>query len=224
MTALFSSDFAPFTTAILVLGGLLLLEVIALLVGASLISEPDGPDVDFDVPELDVPEIEALELGEIDVAELEMADVAAPQPVGMGWTGFGHVPFLIWFAGLLTGFGGTGIGLQLAGPFPLWLVVPVAAFAALAFTRSFAGFFARAIPRTETAAQNVRNLARRRGVVTQGTSRRGRPAELRVSDRYGNSHYVRAEPFRDNDEISRGAEVLTIWDHRAAELRIVPLD
>ncbi|MEM7642263.1 MAG: OB-fold-containig protein [Pseudomonadota bacterium] len=224
MSALFTSAFAPFTMAIVLLGGLLALEIVALLMGASLVSETDGPDLEFEIPELDVPEIEALELGEIDVDTLEIGDADLPEPAAMGWTGFGHVPFLIWFSALLTGFGGTGIALQMVGPFPLWLAMPVAAIAGLAFTRSFAGLFARAIPRTETAAQNLRNLARRRGVVTQGTSRRGRPAELRVTDRYGNSHYVRAEPFRDDDEITRGAEVLTIWDHRARVLRIVPLD
>ncbi|MEM7488618.1 MAG: OB-fold-containig protein [Pseudomonadota bacterium] len=224
MTALFSSAFAPFTMAVLLLAGLLALEVVALMMGASLVSETDGPDLELEVPELEMPEVEALEIGEVDVEALEVGDAEMPETSGMGWTGFGHVPFLIWFAGLLTGFGGTGIALQLAGPFPLWLSVPVAAIAGLAFTRGFAGLFARAIPRTQTAAQNVRNLARRRGVVTQGTSRRGRPAELRVTDRYGNSHYVRAEPFRDGDEIARGTAVLTIWDHRAAALRIVSLD
>ena len=131
--------------------------------------------------------------------------------------------FLVWLAALLTGFGATGLAVQLAGPFPLWAALPVAGLAGVVFARSFAAAFARMIPQTETAAQTMRQLARRRGTVTQGTATRGRAAEVRVVDRHGNTHYVRAEPLRDADAIAQGAEVLVVFDRRSDALRLVEL-
>lgn len=224
LTTLLSPDFAPFSTAVAILAGLLALEVVSLLLGGSLMSDTDGPDLEFDVPELEVPEIEALESGSLNPAVLEVPDAAPDAPVQLGWTGFGRVPFLVWFAALLTGFGASGILIQTLGPWPLWLAVPLASVAGLGAARGLSGAFARLLPQVETSVQSTRQLARRRGVVTQGTARRGRKTEIRVTDRYGNSHYVRAEPFRDDDEISRGQSVLTIWDRRAGELRVVALD
>ncbi|MEM9795392.1 MAG: OB-fold-containig protein [Pseudomonadota bacterium] len=224
MTALFTPDFAPFTTAVVILAALLALEVVMLLIGGSLISEVDAPEIDL--PELEMPEIEALDMGEIGAEVLEIDDIAtsgAATPA-LGWTGFGTMPFLIWFAALLTGFGASGIAIQTIGPAPIWLAVPVAGLAGIGFARTFGGLFTRAIPRTETAAQTTRQLARRRGTVTQGTSRRGRPAEVKVHDRYGNPHYIRAEPLRGADEIVAGQVVLVVYDHRASALRIVALD
>ncbi|MBM2577510.1 DUF1449 family protein [Jannaschia sp. Os4] len=229
LDTLLSPPFAPFATAVAILCLLLLLEVVMLAVGGSLMAEPDGPDAAFEVPELEMGEIEALEVGAAAPEAFEIGDVEAEVEgvdgvAGMGWTGFGRVPFLIWFAALLTGFGITGIALQFTGPWPLWLVVPAAGAVGILFTRTFSGAFARAVPQLETASVTPRQLARRRGRVTQGTMRRGRAAEVRVTDRHGNTHYVRAEPLRDADEISRGAEVLTVWDRRADALRVVSLD
>lgn len=224
LTILSSPPFAPFAVAVAVLLGLLLIEVAALMLGGSLMADTDAPDLGFEVPELEAPEIEALEAGTLSPATLEVPDAEADAPVALGWTGLGRVPFLIWFAALLGGFGATGILVQSLGPLPLWLAVPVAAVAGLAAARGLSGIMARALPQVETAAQTTRQLARRRGVVTQGTARRGRKTEVRVTDRHGNSHYVRAEPYRDGDEIVRGQAVLTIWDRRAGELRVVALD
>ena len=224
LTSLLTPPFVPFAVAAAILAGLLLIELAMLLIGGSLFADAGAPEVELGAPDLDLPEIEALELSEIDVAGLEVEDIGPSAEPNPGWTGFGTVPFLVWFAALLAGFSVIGLALQMVGPFPLWLAVPLAALTGIGFARTFARIFARVVPQTESAAQNPRQLARRRGVVTQGTSRRGRRAEIRVADRYGNTHYIRVEPLRDADEIGRGCSVLTVWDHRTAALRIVALD
>ena len=226
MLDLITPPFVPFSAALAMLAGLLLLELILLTFGASLALEADAPDAAFDVPDLDAAELDALGEGLASPEGFELAEVdtPAPAPPQLGWTGMGAAPFLVWLGTLLAGFGATGLVVQWTGPWPLWLAVPVAGAVGLAGARGFAGVFARAIPALETSAVSHRQLARRRGTVTQGTARRGRPAELRVADRWGNAHWVRAEPLRDADAIARGAEVLTVWDHRAGALRIVALD
>ena len=70
--------------------------------------------------------------------------------------------------------------------------------------------FARLLPKTETTAMSERHLGRRIGVVSQGTAKRGMPAEVRVTDHHGNMHYLRAEPVRDSDEIPQGSRVLVL--------------
>ncbi|GIT93069.1 hypothetical protein JANAI62_35270 [Jannaschia pagri] len=224
ITDLFSLDFAPFSVALVILFGLLALELVALVFGGSLVTDMDGPEIGLDIPDLELPEIEALDAGALDVASLEVPDVEATAPVPLGLTGLGRVPFLIWFVAALMGFGATGLLVQTLGPLPLVLAVPLAGAAGLGTARGLSGVFVRLLPQVETSVQSVRQLARRRGVVTQGTARRGRPTEIRVTDRFGNTHYIRAEPFRDEDHIKRGQTVLTIWDRRAGELRVVALD
>ncbi|MCE8442071.1 OB-fold-containig protein, partial [Rhodovulum sulfidophilum] len=103
------------------------------------------------------------------------------------------------------------------------VAIPSAALAIL-FTRSFGAVFARLLPRTETQSVRARHLGRRMGVVTQGTASRGRPAEVRVRDRYGNTHYLRAEPLRDEDSIPAGCEVLVMRHRPTGSFRLISLD
>lgn len=224
LDALATPPLAPFALAAAILALLLALEIVMLLLGGSLLADMDAPDAAPEVPELQVAEIEALEAGAAAPSAFALPDAPPASPPPLGLTGFGRVPFLIWLGALLAGFSATGLAIQATGPWPLWLALPPAALAAVLFARAASGAIARAVPQVTTAAVSPRHLARRRGRVTQGTMRRDRPAEVRVTDRHGNSHYVRAEPLRDGDVIARGAEVLTVWDRRASALRVVSLD
>jgi hypothetical protein len=65
-----------------------------------------------------------------------------------------------------------------------------------------------------------------RGTVTQGTARRGSPAEVRLRDRHGNTHYQRCEPWHEADVIPEGTEVVTLRMRRPDggwSLRILPI-
>jgi hypothetical protein len=44
---------------------------------------------------------------------------------------------------------------------------------------------------------------------------KGEAAEVRVTDSYGNTHYLRAEPLEDDAEIPQGADVLVIRQRTA---------
>ena len=203
---LLTGAFAPFTLALSLFAGLLGFELVLLLLGGSILGI--GAEADLD------------------------ADLDGDAPAGGGgpaaWLGLGEAPALIWLAAALMAFGLAGLGIQgvagsLGAPLPGWLAAIPAGLAALAFARGFARLLARAIPRTETSAPTARQLARRRGVVTQGTAARGRPAEVRVTDAHGNAHYLRAEPLDDADAIAEGADVLVLSDRRGGGYRLVPL-
>lgn len=244
---LFDPDFLPFTFALALLFGLAGLELAALLIGASFLGSGeadlggDGPDA----PELgdiggdlsldaaafgDLGELGDLDLADIDGMDLAEGTATVEAPGGVSnWLGLGKMPMLIWLATLLLGFGLSGIGLQLAlmsligSALSPWLVgAPAGAFG-IWFARSFGAVFARLLPQVETEALSERSLGRRRGVVTQGTAAKGRPAEVRVMDRYGNAHYLRAEPFAKGEEITQGTEVLVIRDRRQDAYVLIPL-
>lgn len=232
---LLEGTFVPFTIALALLFGLLGLELIALLVGGSLMAGEGEADLDLvDAPDLDIGDFDLdldadFDLGDFELAEVE-ADTAVAASAGpINWLGIGKVPFMIWLVVLLAGFGLSGIGLQLTlrdllgFDLPSWMAaLPAGAFG-LWFARGFGSVFARLLPKTETEAMSERMLARRRGVITQGTASRGRPAEVRVTDRFGNAHYLRAEPLQHKDALAQGTEVLVLRDRRRDRFVLVGL-
>ncbi len=216
--SLFEPHMTPFTIAIGLLFGLMLLELVAALLGGSLLGMEADADVDLDL-DLDAGADLDFE-ADFDVdADLDAdmdIDTAEPSFSLAGQLGMGKAPFMVWLAALLLAFGLGGLVLQtgltsvIGSPLPAWMAGLAMAPVGLWFTAKFSGLFARVLPKTESQAMSKNHLGRRRGVVSQGTAARGRPAEVRVQDRYGNTHYLRAEPLRDEEEIAQGTEVLVM--------------
>lgn len=214
---------APFSLALAVVAGLLLLEVVFGLMGVSLIG--DGADA---TPEFDSADL-AADAG-LDLGAEAALDGPGPVPPGgaSAWLGFGKVPAVLWLAGMLTGFGISGYLLQLVLSsvtgvlLPAWAAALVAVPPALAGGRWFARTLSRIVPRTESAAISRRSLGDRVGIVVQGTARRGMPAQARIRDGHGNLHYVRVEPVDDDGEIAAGTEVI-ILRGRTDVLKAMPV-
>jgi hypothetical protein len=140
--------------------------------------------------------------------------------------GMRKLPLSVSLALFAAGFAAAGISTQVilhsvsGMMLPKWIMVPVAIVAAAVLTRKLSGFVVRIIPSEETAAVSERSLGRRRGVVTVGVASAGRPAEVRVTDGYGNTHYIMVEPLSAKDEIPAGSEVLVLR-MRGGEFRLV---
>jgi len=253
---LLSPPVVPFSLALGLLAGLLVIEIAALLLGGSFLAKDAGKgEVDLDTPEMPLdaagldatpgPEIEALplpgpaELAEMDLGGIDPADLdlspapAMTAPAGLAAVlGLGRVPFLIWLAAVLAGFGLSGYLLQslidriFGAPLPAILAILPAAALGLGFARLYGRALARLIPGTESSVRSKAMLNRKRGVVSQGTARAGHPAEVRVQDSFGNLHYIRAEPLDRADSIARGSEVLVLQVRQGparGQFRILPL-
>ncbi|MEM9011142.1 MAG: OB-fold-containig protein [Pseudomonadota bacterium] len=226
---LLSAGMRPFSIALGLVAALALLELVLALVGLSAFGEGDGDldldgadlggadlgGADLDAPDLDIEAELALALdGELD------APVAAQSGIHgasvLSWLGIGQTPFLIWLAGTLTAFGLTGYGLQLAttsltgGLLPAIIAAALALVPGLLIGRWFARLMGRLLPRTESSAVTRRRLGGRVGVLAQGTARAGQPAQARIKDRHGNTHYVRVVPFEDDAEIAQGEDVIVL--------------
>ncbi len=213
--------FTPFTMALVLLFGLLGGEVIAALFGGSLLAS-EGL-VELKAPGLSVADFDLdIEAG-VDLSALELAEIEGEAPAASATgtltrLGIGDVPVMIWLVVLLGGFAMSGIGVQLivedllGSDWPVGLATIPAGIFSLWFARGFGPVFTRLLTKTKTDGMPERVLARRRGVVTQGTASRGRPAEVRVMDRFGNAHYVQAEPLQDRDTLEQGTDVLVLRD------------
>ena len=219
---LLSGAVAPFSLALALLFALLALELVLALLGGSIFAGGTG----VEAPELDLPDIDGLDL---DPDGIDLGDAEAVSGVS-SVLGLGKTPFMIWLASALLGFGAGGLVLQsalsatLGSTLPGWLAAIPALLGAWGFARGFGGLFARLIPQDETQSVSEAHLGRRRGVITQGTAERGRPAEVRVTDRHGNPHYLRAEPLEDGARLAQGSAVLVLRDHRLGLYRLLPVE
>ncbi|MEP4196697.1 MAG: OB-fold-containig protein [Aliishimia sp.] len=228
--------FLPFSFALGLLFGLMALELIIALLGGTLFGMGADLDLDtdFDVGlDAGLDGVDGLDLGDADL-DFELGDLGEAPDVLPGamdgpgdWLGISRAPVMVWFAALLLGFGLTGLILQtllqnLAGAaFPTSLAVLISGVFGVGFAKRFARVFARFIPKTESAALSERSLGRRKGIVSQGTAARGKPAEVRIIDGHGNTHYLRAEPLRDEAEIPQGTEVLVMRQARIGGYRLI---
>ncbi len=204
----------PFAVALTIVLGLFLLEFLGSLLGMTVLGlGGDGPDVDLDA-DFDV----AADLdADIDLDAPDTSGDAPELSTGLlGRLGAGRVPFLIWMVSLLTMFGLFGLAIQSAAAavlgVPLYVVIAAALALppALVATRFIANWVAILMPKTETSAIRTRHLGGRHGVITQGAASRGKPAEAKIKDRFGNIHYLRVEPLADDGIFPQGSDVTLI--------------
>jgi len=218
MHALFTSaGTVPFSIALAVVAGLFVLEIITALLGGSILGVgTDAPDVDVD---LDFDFSADIDTG-VEVADgLDGVDVPDPHTSSGGiftWIGARDVPVLIWLVSFLTMFGLAGLILQsvsgavIGKQLPPLVATIIVFMPALAATRVIANWVALIMPKTETTALRARHLGGYPGTITQGTASRGKPAEVKIKDRYGNIHYLRVEPLHDDDSFAQGTDVTLI--------------
>ncbi len=135
----------------------------------------------------------------------------------LDWLGIGAgLPILIWLTSLLGCFTLTGIAVQqLAGALlgaPLhWALAALAALLLGGLLNGFfAGILAGVLPAYESTVISVDDLIMRRGMILEGTARRGHPARAKVIDQHKQAHYIMVEPHEDGDEIAQGETGLLV--------------
>jgi hypothetical protein len=200
---------APFTVAILVMLGLMIVEVVALFSGASFNDIVD----EFVVTHAGVETVGQAPTG---IEGSSAPDAHSLVGRFLAWLYVGHVPVLMILIVFLTVFGLTGLVGQsiLRGSVgfavPSILAAPAVFLAALPIVRSFVGLLARIMPRDETSAVSVDSFVGRVATVTGGTARAGLPAQARLIDEFGTMHYVFVIPDDENDEFPTDSIVLLV--------------
>jgi hypothetical protein len=198
---------APFVIALGVMLGLAALEVLILLLGGSLFGFvddllPDSLDGDLDA---------AVE-GDIPLPD----DSSSVLSQVLGWFAIGRVPFLVVIIALLTSFGLIGLLLQgmlnnLTGFMLPASLAAIPAFVGASFTtRWLALRIARIIPNAETSAVSRDSFIGRVAMITLGSAKAGEPAQAKLTDTHGQTHYVMVEPDQISDVLTEGERILLV--------------
>ncbi len=180
----------PFSVALAVVALLALLQVIGL-------GDMLGADTDVDV-DVDVDGDMAVDAGLLSLL------------------GIGRVPFMMWLMILLSLFGVIGLAGQhfleaLTGaPWSPWLVSAGSAFVSLPATGAISRPLGRMLPKDETTAINVSALVGREAEVVIGTASAGNPARAKVTDHFGQTHYVMLEPDNADQRFVQSEKVLIV--------------
>lgn len=134
----------------------------------------------------------------------------------LGWLHVGKVPMLVLLILFLLGFAIGGYAVQIFAQavvsiyLPSFLAAIPAVFVGLSSVRAFGGLLAYIIPKDESSAVSQATLIGRAGVITTGTARAGKAAEVRVRDAHGNSHYLMVMPDEEGEEFAQGTAVLIV--------------
>lgn len=219
---LFAPQLTPFTVALGVMLFIALMEGVGLLLGVAVSTIVDSLLPDFDLPDADV---------DIDVPDVDSSisvnvhgpdvDAAAAPTVGaftrvLGWLCVGKVPVLILLIAFLTVFCISGFIVQnfargLTGFFlPATLAVIPALFVAIPGTRYLGLGLSKIMPKEETEAVSSDGFIGKIAVITLGVSKRGLPAEAKLKDQFGQTHYIFVEPDIDHETFEAGVETLVV--------------
>lgn len=200
---IFAAENMIFTVAIAVMLIIGIIEAVAILFGMGASSAFDSmmPEMHMDSP---------------DAGEGFFGDSVESL---LGWLHVGKVPVLMLLVIALANFGTVGLVLQaflikLTGRFfSGWILCIPVFIISLFLTRFWGGILYRIMPGDETRAVCAESLIGTVAVITLGTARKGSPAEAKSVDSHGQTHYFLVEPDSNDEEFSKGDEVLIISMH-----------
>ena len=210
----------PFTIAIVIMLVILALELVGLMFGAALSDLVDGvlPDFDLDA-DIDV---------DVDIDGPEMPDISGAGFVEqlLGWLSVGKVPALMLFVVFLTGFGLTGLVAQnalnnLVGFYlPGFLMSLPALIGGLFITHYVGRGLARIMPKEETDAVSTETFIGQVAEILRGEAKIGAPAEAKLKDIKGMTHYVLVQPDEADAKFEAGEKVLLVEKRGAVFIAI----
>ncbi|MEK1932472.1 MAG: OB-fold-containig protein [Pararhizobium sp.] len=179
----------PFAIAAVMLAALTAIEILCLLVGFSLGEVIDKAGID------------------------DHSGIAGL----LSWLNVGGVPVLIlvmlflgYFA--MIGFIVQSITQAVWAPLPAVVAAVPAFVLSLPAVRASSRTVARIVPRDETYAVDLSEFIGRSAEVSVGPLDQGLPGRVRVKDRHGNWHTLRARAAKSEEPIAIGATVLLV-DH-----------
>ncbi len=212
----------PFAIALGLMLGIALLEGTMTLLGAglsnaidALLPEMDG-DADIDIgPDGSDINGSGADFGDSAIDHGGVGSTSALSRL-LGWLCIGKVPALVLLVAFLTMFGLTGFIVQsmfqgIAGTLlPASLASIPAVIVAVPSMGLIGTGLAKLIPKDETSAVTADTFVGRIATITIGTARKGEPAEAKLVDGHGQTHYVMVEPDVDGEVLDSGSSVLLV--------------
>ncbi len=191
----------PFSISLSIMLIFTFLEIVSLLIGLGFSNMFDAilPDIEFDA-------------------------VNSSSHSFLAWLNIGKVPFLILLILFLSVFGIVGLAIQMVVMMLINSALPV--LIAVAISMSVSLFAVHTIGRSvqplfsdQSSAVSKESFVGRIATITLGTAKSGQPAEAKVVDSNGYTHYVLIEPFDDDsDSYVKGDEVVVVKNNGASYL------
>ena len=131
----------------------------------------------------------------------------------LDWLYIGRIPILVWFIIFLAVYSLSGFVLQTIFYsifdyfIPLLWVAILVLFICMPIVRISAKVISNVMPNDETIAINSEELIGLKAEIILGTARQNYPAQAKLKDRYGQTHYVLVEPEQDL-EFNAGDKVI----------------
>lgn len=194
MEPFFAPEMIPFSAALALLAGLVLIETALLTIGLGVsgIGDSDLGDADMGA---DAPEVGAF-------------------GKALSFVGFGKVPAMVVVMSLAGTFGAAGFLVQQAAEavsgslLPASLAAVPALFLSLATTGRIARTVARILPSDETSAVSANSLIGRTATLTYGEATTGSVATAKVTDHLGGVHVIHVKAGAPEDVFTAGDRVL----------------
>ncbi|MNZ16065.1 Inner membrane protein YqiJ [compost metagenome] len=131
----------------------------------------------------------------------------------LDWLFIGRVPLLVWLIIFLTLYSLSGFILQsilqtwTGRYWSAWIMAPLCLVLSMPMIRYSAMLIAKFLPQDETTAIYSEELIGRTALIILGEAKVNSPAQARVQDQFGQTHYVLVEPEIDL-HFSQGQEVI----------------
>ncbi len=195
----------PFMVSLTIMIMIACLEGVTTMIGFGLSSMIESFMPDFDI-DLDV---------DLDVNHPDISTTGILTRT-FGWFRIGQVPFLIILIVFLTIFGLMGLFIQwfavkitghlLPGIIASGITLP----ATLPLVRAITGIIGKIMPKDETEAVAEKSFIGRVAIITLGKASKNSPAQAKVKDKFGATHYVMVEPDIEDEEFHKGDQVLIV--------------
>lgn len=134
----------------------------------------------------------------------------------LGWLRIGKVPVMALIIVFLTSFGLIGLITQTVsenvtgGLLPGALASIVAFLLSIPVVRGLGGIISKVMPQDETDAVSEASFIGRTATIVLGKARCGSPAQAKLKDQHGTTHYIMVEPDIENSEFESGTSVLIV--------------
>lgn len=190
-----------FTVSLVLMLAIAVLEGCATLLGAGF-----SEFLDSVLPELDV-----------DV-DLDLLGADSPPPLSrfLSWFRVGEVPALMLLVIFLTAFGLIGLFFQsiasrvTAHLLPGVMVAIPAFLVSMPIVRLGGGLLSKVMPKDETEAVSEKSFIGSVATIVLGAASKGKPAQAKLKDTFGQTHYIMVEPDDANDVFKKGTEVILV--------------
>lgn len=132
----------------------------------------------------------------------------------LDWLYLGRIPVLVWLIIFLTVYALFGFVVQAIffnfthTYFSSWIIAPACLFLCMPLVRLSAAFIAKILPQDETTAIHSDELIGRSAHIFLGEARQNYPAQAKVVDQFGQTHYILVEP--ELDEVFEQGQVVIL--------------